>query len=135
MMRLVMALHALVYRLTKGRFGGKIGANPILLLSVVGRRTGKRYVAPLGYMPYGDAYVVPASAMGAPKHPEWCLNLRANPRTTIEVGGSTIAVHASEAAGQERQELWDRFLRTAPYLVRHEQKAKREIPLVILRPV
>ncbi len=134
-MRLFMLLHAALYRLTKGRLGGVIGGNPLLLLHVTGRRTGKHYTIPLMFIRDGDAFVVIASAMGAPKHPAWFLNLLAQPRTTVQVRGTTVAVEASEAQGEERRRLWQRLRAPAPFLDRHEQKAGRAIPVVVLRPV
>jgi deazaflavin-dependent oxidoreductase (nitroreductase family) len=130
-----MLIHTLLYRLTDGKLGGKMGGGPILLLSVLGRRTNKLYVAPLMYIPYGTAYVVIASARGAPKHPAWALNLRTNPRAIIQIEDATINVEASEAAGPEREELWARLLDVAPFLAQHQEKTQRTIPIVVLRPV
>ena len=134
-MRLVMLIHTLLYRLTDGKLGGKMGGGPILLLSVLGRRTGKLYVAPLMYIPYGTSYVVIASARGAPKHPAWALNLRANPHAIIRVKDTTIAVQASEAAGQEREQLWAHLLDVSPFFAQHQEKTQRTIPVFVLRPV
>ena len=135
MMQLAARIHPILYRLTKGRFGGNIGGNPILLLSVLGRRSGKLQIVPLAYMLYDGAYVVAASKLGAPKHPAWCLNLRANGHARIEVGDQSFDVRSREAEGEEHQHLWERFLETAPHLDQHQRKTTRTIPLVILRPV
>lgn len=133
-MNTIMFLHILLYRLSKGKLGGAIGGNPILLLSTIGRRSGKRYVIPLMYMLDGANYVLIASAMGSAKHPSWYFNLQAHPHTTIQVGNTTIAVEAFEATGTERQQLWSRLLDIAPFLTRHEQKAQRTIPVLVLQP-
>jgi len=129
-----MFLHTLLYRLSRGLIGGSIGGNPILLLATIGRRSGKQYTIPLAYVPDEGAYLVIASAMGAPKHPAWYFNLLAHPHTTIEVKNARIAVEASEVVGAERQRVWPKLLAAAPFLPRHEQKAQRTIPIIRLRP-
>jgi deazaflavin-dependent oxidoreductase (nitroreductase family) len=59
---------------------------PILLLTTVGARTGRRTTVPLGYdVDDGRVFVV-ASKAGAAKHPAWFHNLRANPSVTVELG-------------------------------------------------
>jgi F420H(2)-dependent quinone reductase len=132
--KVFMFFHILLYRLSKGAIGGTIGGNPILLLSTIGRRSGKRYTTPLMYMHDGADYILIASAMGAAKHPSWYFNLQSHPQTMIQVGTTTIAVEAHEATGTERQRLWDRLLVIAPFLAKHEQKAQRTIPVIVLRP-
>lgn len=45
----------------------------LLLLTITGRRTGKRYTIPVGYQPYGDAIVVLVSKA---KRKNWWRNFR-----------------------------------------------------------
>jgi F420H(2)-dependent quinone reductase len=74
----VLWLHATLYRLTNGRIGGRfIAGSPILLLTTIGRRTGKRRTRPLAYVRDGDRFVLCASNGGSPRHPGWYHNLRA----------------------------------------------------------
>ena len=76
MLRAGGGLHNVLYRLSGGRLFGRIGQAPVLLLTVRGRKTGKRRTTPLLYGRDGDDLVVIASMGGAPKHPAWYLNLR-----------------------------------------------------------
>jgi deazaflavin-dependent oxidoreductase (nitroreductase family) len=83
-------LHCWLYRTS----GGRVGTNwandrmPVLLLTTLGRRTGKERTWPVGYMRDGDeAYVVVASDGGLAAHPAWYYNLVAEPRVAIEVNG------------------------------------------------
>src|SRR5215467_13297364 len=62
---------------------------PSLLLTTVGRKSGERYLFPLFYGRAGDGYFVIASKGGAPEHPGWYRNLRANPEVEIQVGTKT----------------------------------------------
>ncbi|MGI8428869.1 MAG: nitroreductase/quinone reductase family protein [Solirubrobacteraceae bacterium] len=46
-----------------------------------------------------------ASKGGAPDHPDWYKNLKANPEATIQVRGEHIGVDARTAHGAERSRL------------------------------
>jgi len=131
-MRVFGALHANVYRLSGGKVGGVVGKAPILLLTVIGRKSGKTRTMPLGYSRDGERLLVVASALGAAKHPAWYLNLRANPRVTVNLGAATRPMVAETAGGEERARLWGRLIADFPFFVEHQQKTTREIPIVIL---
>jgi hypothetical protein len=56
---------------------------PILLLTTTGARTGRSTTVPLGFAVDDSGRVfVMASKAGAPRHPAWFHNLRANPSVT-----------------------------------------------------
>ena len=86
-----------LYRLTNGTVGGKLGGRPILLLTTIGRKSGKERVTPLLYLPEGDHFIVIASNWGEANHPMWWLNLQANPRAKIQIGPKIIPVTARQA--------------------------------------
>ena len=58
----------------------------LLLLTTTGRRTGEHRTTPMMFHRDGDRVLVIASNIGAPRHPDWYLNLVANPEVTVEVG-------------------------------------------------
>ena len=70
---------------------------PLLLLHHVGAKSGTDRIAPLAYIEDDGRYAIFASKGGAPENPAWYHNLLANPDTTIEIGGETIEVTATEA--------------------------------------
>ena len=92
-------------RANKGHAGGEWEGIPLLLLHHTGGQSGVRRVNPVAYLPEGEGYLVWAANGGAPRSPDWYHNLKANPRTTIEVDGETIDVEAQEATGAERAPL------------------------------
>lgn len=61
----------------------------LILLTTVRARSGKSCISPLMYHRDGERYVVVASKGGAPDHPGWYHNLRANPVARVEVGTTT----------------------------------------------
>ncbi len=135
LMQLFLNFHVFIYRLTGGKVMGSFGANPILLLDMVGRKTGKKRTTPLMYIRDGNNYVITASAGGADINPAWYYNLKGNPETTIQVLGNKINVIAQEASPDKRKRLWTQLTSLAPQFKQYEKKTKRTIPMFILRPV
>lgn len=132
-LKLVMAIHIALYRLTGGKVGGKMGST-ILLLDSVGRKSGQRLTAPVVYFEDNGNYVVAASYGGAPNHPGWYFNLMAQPFTTIQVMGNLFQVTVTEAQGEERERLWAKLVAGNPQFAGYKQKTERVIPLLILSP-
>jgi len=115
-----------------GNFGGVEEGATLLLLHTTGARTGKPRLHPLAYLPHGDAFVVFASKAGAPTNPDWYHNLRASPRTRIEVGSEVLQVVARVAEGEERERLWTAQKERMPYFAKYERRTTRRIPVVVL---
>ena len=136
--RLLTALsraHVVLYRVSRGRLGGRIPSGaPVLLLTTTGRKSGKQRTTPLLYLEDTSRYVVVASVGGAPKHPAWYLNLLANPAATIAVGRRKLAVTASTASPEERTRLWPLAVQLYPGYDDYQARTTREIPVVILAP-
>jgi len=130
--RILGGLHKRVYRLTGGRVGGRIGKLPVLLLTTIGRKSGRPRTQPLAYTRVGDGYAVIASKGGAAQHPLWYLNLRANPLAEVTVGRETRKVRARDAEGEERERLWRTLADLYPGYDRYAQKTSRRIPVVVL---
>jgi F420H(2)-dependent quinone reductase len=132
--RILGGMHRRVYRLTGGKVGGQIGKLPVLLLTTIGRKSGRPRTQPLAYTKTGDGYAVIASKGGAAQHPLWYLNLRANPLAEVTVGRKTRRVRARDAQGEERERLWRAFADLYPGYDRYAQKTSRRIPVVVLEP-
>ncbi|HWZ19475.1 MAG TPA: nitroreductase family deazaflavin-dependent oxidoreductase [Ktedonobacteraceae bacterium] len=124
-----------LYNVSGGRIGGKMGQVPVLLLTTVGRKSGKQRTLPLVYIMDGPAYVITASAGGADKNPGWFFNIRSNPQATIQVKDKHIKVTAEVAEGEKKSELWSRLVEVAPNFAGYQKRTSREIPMVILHPV
>jgi deazaflavin-dependent oxidoreductase (nitroreductase family) len=122
------------FRANEGHVGGAWKDTPLLVLHHTGARPGTARVNPLAYLDDDGRYVVIASNGGAPNHPGWYHNLKARPATTIEVGAGTVEVVASEATGQEREQLFRTQAARFPQLAEFERAAERRIPVVVLTP-
>ena len=133
-MKFATSAHAGVYRASGGKLGGSMGKSPVLLLNTVGRKTGVERTTPLLYAKDSEDYAIVASYGGAPKHPDWFLNLQANPETSIEVGGRKINVRAEVATPEDKPRLWAKLTEMYPTYDDYQKKTDREIPVVILHP-
>ena len=123
------------FRSNQGVVGGPFEGAPILLLHHFGRKSGAERVSPLAYQKLDRGWAVFGSKGGAPEHPEWYLNLLAHPDTSIEVGEETVPVHVREAAGDERERIWENQKKLMPGFADYEEKAAgRKIPVLILEP-
>ena len=132
--RCVSAVHEFWYRLTGGLVGGRVGRAPVLLLTTIGRKSGRRRTTPLLYMPDGRDLVIIASNGGSDQHPGWWLNLRRNPLAEVQLGRERLTMRAEKAGAEEKGRLWPRITGMYPQYDSYQRRTKRDIPVVILRP-
>ena len=130
----ITSLHAQVYRLTKGAVGGRFGKAENILLTTTGRKSGKARTTPLTVTVDGDRLILVASNGGAPKHPDWYLNLTAHPDVTVQRGGRQLHLRARTATPDERPALWAKVVGTYKGYDGYQKKTDREIPLVVCEP-
>ncbi len=122
--------HVRFYKATGGKWAGK----RLLLLTTTGRKTGKPRVNPLMRIEDGDNYVVVGSVGGAPRHPGWYYNLQDNPHVQVQVGSTIENRIARIAEGDERDQLWQRFVDADKRFADYQTKTDRVIPVVVLEP-
>jgi deazaflavin-dependent oxidoreductase (nitroreductase family) len=112
---------------------GGPGPLPTLLLIAKGARSGKLRPLPLLYQEMDGGYVVIGSKGGAPQHPGWYVNLRANPDCEIRVGKKRMRARARTASGDERTRGWAKMVAVySPYEAYQQNAGSRQIPVVIL---
>ena len=129
--RLFNRIHVALYRLSRGRIGAHLLGMDILLLSTRGRRSGRRRTTPLAYFRDGqDVFVIGADA-GAPHHPGWYHNLRADPSCQVVIGQRTASARAQLVQGPERDRLYAIFREAAgKFASEYEAKTSRAFPVV-----
>jgi deazaflavin-dependent oxidoreductase (nitroreductase family) len=124
------------FRANEGKVGGTFANNTLLLLHTTGARSGKEHVNPVVYTTDGDRLLIIASKGGAPTHPDWYYNIRANPLVTVEVGTEQFQARAEIVAdGPERRRLYDKMIAVMAGFAEYERKTTRTIPAVILTRV
>jgi deazaflavin-dependent oxidoreductase (nitroreductase family) len=128
-------LHIPLYRASRGRLFGRLDRAPVLLLTTVGRHSGRPRTAPVVYLADGDRLIVIGSNAGHSKAPAWSLNLEANPLADVELrGGERRNVLARIAAGEERAELWRKVNEMYSGFEDYSARTTREIRLFVLEP-
>jgi deazaflavin-dependent oxidoreductase (nitroreductase family) len=140
--RFFIRLNIYLYRKSHGRVLGHFGDLDAMLLTTLGRKSGKERTTPVGYQYDGGRFVVCAvpghfGVPGSPKavHPMWFLNLRANPRATIDIGREQMDVTAEVLEpGPERDKMWQRFTDVYPFIGEFQKRANRLIPVVVFTP-
>jgi deazaflavin-dependent oxidoreductase (nitroreductase family) len=126
--------HIEQYVATDGAEGQLWRGYPTLLLTVRGRRSGLLRRTALIYVEHGEDFVVVASQGGADVHPNWYLNLVADPAVHVQVGARTFDAVARTASAKEKAELWPLAVRVYPPYEGYQAKTERDIPLVVLTP-
>jgi F420H(2)-dependent quinone reductase len=132
--KVMTGTHATIYRASDGKVAGRMFNSPLLLLTTTGRKTGKERTTPLLYVDDGEDLVIIASNGGAPYHPAWYLNLKANPDVSVRVRERDLRARAQEARGEERRRLFARLVDAYSGYEDYQRRTEREIPVIVLRP-
>jgi len=120
------------FRANAGLVGGRWEGRDLLLLTTTGRKSGRPHTTPMVYSRDGDRLLVYASKAGAPTHPDWYLNLVADPSVVVEVGTDRYDAVATPLTGDERDAAFEAQARRAPAFAEYQEKTDRVIPVVAL---
>lgn len=122
------------FRSNNGIVGGMFEGKPLLILHSTGAKTGQTRVNPLMYHEGDDTIHIFASKAGAPTHPDWYYNLKANPDVEIEIGTETRSVRATEVTGAERDRIFQSMASRFPQFGEYQEGNDRTIPVFALTP-
>jgi len=128
--KLFVKVHVWLYQVSGGRRASTMGGRKILLLTTVGKKTGKARTVPVvPFFDGGETYVI-ASMGGAPQHPAWYLNLKANPDVGVQIGADKWRAKAVPVEGETRDRLWKGIVEQMPNFGKYQEKTSRVIPVV-----
>ena len=122
------------YEATNGEEANDLRGRPIIVLTSVGAKTGKLRKTPLMRVEHEGLYAVVASQGGAPKHPVWYFNLKANPHVELQDGPIKRDYAARELSGDEKAAWWGRAVEAWPDYAKYQTRTKRQIPVFVLEP-
>ena len=127
-------LDPLLFRATGGRwFTFGPATMPMVTLSTIGRRSGRRHDVHLAAIEHeGELHVV-ASAMGQRKHPAWRYNLEANPEIEVQAIGERFRARAEVLTDEEKAQIWDTVRAAIPQMVVYETRTDRNIRVFRLK--
>ena len=135
LIKVMSRVNTWAYRATNGRVGGRFrGGAPVMLVTITGRKTGRRLTVPLLYLRDGQRVVTVASKGGMDHHPLWYRNMVANPEVEVQIGAETNTMRARTASPAEKTALWPRLVAMYPDYDAYQARTTRDIPVVILEP-
>ncbi|MEW1892568.1 MULTISPECIES: nitroreductase family deazaflavin-dependent oxidoreductase [unclassified Streptomyces] len=123
------------YESSGGTEGTTMRGMPVIVLTTVGAKSGKIRKTPLMRVEHDGRYAVVASQGGAPTHPVWYHNLKAEPRAELQDGPVRSDMTAREVTGAEKDQWWERAVDAFPDYADYQKKTDREIPVFVLEPV
>jgi len=110
----------------------------VLLMTAKGAKSGDAITTPLVYGREGDDYIVVASKGGAPQHPKWLGNIKANPEVEVEVANAhgtekfKARAHVVDSRA-ERDRLYEEMSKIWPAFKDYQTRTERLIPVVVLK--
>ena len=108
---------------------------PIIVVTMIGRTSGKVRKIGLMRVEHDGEYALVASVGGAPKDPDWYLNLLADPdNVTIQDGPAPFPVTVREIHGDEKAAWWERAVAVFPTYADYQAKTDRVIPVLVASP-
>ncbi len=107
---------------------------PIVIVTNRGAVSGKLHKTPVMRVEHDGRYVVVASRGGAPQHPRWYYNIRANPLVELQDGPGKRDMVAREITGDERNQWWELAVAAYPPYADYQRKTERVIPVFVLEP-
>ncbi|MBM7459500.1 nitroreductase family deazaflavin-dependent oxidoreductase [Rhodococcus coprophilus] len=120
------------YEAGSGAEAYELQGMPVVILTSVGRKSGKLRKTPLMRVEHDGVYAVVASQGGLPKHPVWYFNLKANSHVELRDKESVGDYLAREVTGEERALWWKRAVAAYPPYDEYQEKTARTIPVFVL---
>lgn len=133
-----VADHVALYEGSGGTEGTTLGDTglPVIIVTNRGWKTGAIRKTPLMRVADGNNYILVASQGGAPKHPAWYHNLKADPKVEIRDKTDVYSMRCREVVDPaERKRLWALAVDAFPRYQDYEDKTERTIPVFIAEPV
>ncbi|MFY2788280.1 nitroreductase family deazaflavin-dependent oxidoreductase [Rhodococcus sp. MALMAid1271] len=121
-----------LYERSGGTEGTMLNGMPVVLLTTKGNKSGKLRKSPLMRVEHDGEYAIVASLGGAPKHPVWYLNVKAEPLVELQDGPDKHDYIAREVTGDEKAVWWERSVAAYPDYAEYQKKTDREIPVLVL---
>jgi len=104
----------------------------VVVVTMRGNKSGKVRKNALMRVEHDGEYALVASKGGAPHHPVWYYNLKANPdEVTIQDGPEPFEARVREVTGDERRRWWERAVAAYPPYADYQKRTDRQIPVFV----
>ena len=108
---------------------------PCIIVTNMGNKSGAVRKTPLMRVVDGENYVLVASWGGAPKHPVWYYNLKADPKVEIRDIDKVQTMTVREVTDEtEKNRLWEIAVQAYPPYHDYQEKTDRVIPVFMAEP-
>jgi deazaflavin-dependent oxidoreductase (nitroreductase family) len=104
---------------------------PVVIVTTRGRRSGSVRKFPLMRVEHDGQYALVGSKGGAPEHPVWYYNLKADPSVVVQDGAQALDYEVREITGEERALWWERAVAAYPPYAEYQTKTDRVIPVFL----
>jgi deazaflavin-dependent oxidoreductase (nitroreductase family) len=109
---------------------------PVIIVTHRGRKTGATRKTPLMRAVDGSSYILVASQGGAPNHPNWYHNLKAEPNVEIRDETEVYSMRVREVVDPvEKQRLWEIAVQAYPPYQEYQENTNRIIPVFVAEAI
>ena len=121
-----------LYEGSGGTEGTTLRGLPVIIVTNTGWKTGAIRKTPLMKGTDGKRYILIASQGGAPNHPLWYHNLKADSKVEIRDGVNVYSMVAKEInVTKERARLWKLAVEAFSPYQEYQEKTERTIPVFL----
>ena len=120
--------------------GGKEGYRqelaplPCLLITTIGRKSGKQVTTALNFVQQGEKCIVVGSLAGEGTDPSWALNLKSNAQAWVQVQDRKWEAQVQRLNDEERAAIWPSLVKIMPLWEVFQQRTDRLFPVFVLTP-
>jgi F420H(2)-dependent quinone reductase len=122
------------FEASNGAEANTLRGMPVVVITTVGAKSGKLRKIPLMRVENEGRYAIVASLGGAPRHPVWYHNVKANPHVELQDGPVKQDMLAREVTGDEKARWWEIAVDAYPDYADYQTRTDREIPVFVLEP-
>ena len=123
-------IHTTILRLSRGKMANTLAGLDMLLLTTIGRRTGRPHHNPLLYIKRNKSYYCAASFGGSQNNPDWVKNLMKTTQVNIMLKGRSFPAVGTILSGTEREMAWDDLTQYYPPFKKYQTRTNRTIPVI-----
>ena len=132
LLKYISRLNAFIYRITNGKLSNKwAGQYPIMILTVRGKKTGKKRHIPLIKVLKDNQPILVASLGGMPMNPDWFYSVCANPKIEIQIGSNKKTYTARRLPKTEKSSIWPIVCSHYPDYQVYQDRTTRDIPVFL----
>jgi deazaflavin-dependent oxidoreductase (nitroreductase family) len=124
-----------LFEKSHGAEGNTLFGLPVVVITTIGKSTGKLRKTPVMRVEHNGRYAAVASMGGAPTNPGWYRNMVASPLVELQDGAVRQDYIARELDGPEWETWWARAVDTFPGYAEYQAATTRHIPVMLLEPV